>query len=142
MEILKTVFSYINAGAFFGVACFHYYWAFGGKYGYKAVLPEFPNNKKVFAPSHSITFIVATLFLIIAIGFFLIGRYPIVITTSAPSYFLYGLTGLTFIRAIGDFKYVGFFKKKSKSLFAINDTKYYSPLCLYIALSTAYIVIS
>ena len=141
MEILKTVFSYINASTFFVVACFHYYWAFGGKYGYKAVLPEFPNNKKVFTPSHSITFIVATLFLIIAIGFFLIGRYPIFIITSIPPYFLYGLAGITFIRAIGDFKYIGFFKKKSNTLFAINDTKYYSPLCLYIALSCIYIVI-
>jgi hypothetical protein len=143
MEILKTVFSYVNAFIFISISCFHYYWAFGGKYGYKAVLPESEStNKKVFIPGKFATFIVATLFLLIATGFFLIGQHPIVISTAIPSYFLYTMVGFTFMRAVGDFKYVGFFKKKSSTLFAINDAKYYSPLCLYIALTTAYIVIT
>ncbi|TKI67695.1 DUF3995 domain-containing protein [Lysinibacillus mangiferihumi] len=38
------------------------------------------------------------------------------------------------IRAIGDFKYVGFFKKIKHSQFARNDTWLYSPLCLFISL--------
>jgi hypothetical protein len=37
------------------------------------------------------------------------------------------------IRAIGDFKYVGFTKKVKSSTFAELDTKFFSPLCLVIA---------
>ena len=39
-----------------------------------------------------------------------------------------------FIRAIGDFKYIGFFKRIKHSKFAKLDTQYFSPLCLLIAL--------
>jgi hypothetical protein len=42
---------------------------------------------------------------------------------------------LTFlIRAIGDFNYVGFFKKQKKTIFGKADTKFYTPLCLTIAI--------
>ena len=36
-------------------------------------------------------------------------------------------------RAIGEFKYVGFFKKVRGSEFARTDTLLYSPLCLMMA---------
>jgi hypothetical protein len=39
------------------------------------------------------------------------------------------------IRALGDFKYVGFFKKVKNTDFAINDTKYFTPLCAFVAVS-------
>lgn len=43
------------------------------------------------------------------------------------------LIGAIFIlRAVGEFKYIGFFKKMKNSQFARLDTKYYSPLCLFI----------
>lgn len=37
-------------------------------------------------------------------------------------------------RAMGDFKYVGFFKKVTSTSFAKRDSSYYSPLCLGIGL--------
>ena len=40
-------------------------------------------------------------------------------------------------RAIGDFKYVGFFKRVRGSKFARMDTLVYSPLCLLLALGVA-----
>ena len=43
------------------------------------------------------------------------------------------------VRAVGDFKYVGFFKKIEGTIFAQNDTRYYSPLCLLISLNAFYI---
>jgi hypothetical protein len=140
MENLKIVFSTTNAILFTGIAAFHYYWSFGGKYGYKAVLPEIETSgKKVFAPGKLATCLVATLFLCVALGFFLISIKSTFVSASSTSYFLYTIAAATFIRAIGDFKYVGFLKKKSQSLFAINDTKYYSPLCLFMAVSSVFI---
>ena len=40
-------------------------------------------------------------------------------------------------RAIGEFKYVGFFKRVRGSRFARLDTWIYSPLCLLLALGVA-----
>ena len=52
------------------------------------------------------------------------------------NYGLYALAIVLIIRAIGDFKYVGFFKTVKDTPFADYDTKYYSPLCLFLGLST------
>jgi hypothetical protein len=38
------------------------------------------------------------------------------------------------LRAVGDFKYVGFFKKIKVTQFATYDTKYFSPLCVVISI--------
>ena len=40
-------------------------------------------------------------------------------------------------RAIGEFKYVGFFKQVRGSRFATLDTLVYSPVCLLLALGVA-----
>ena len=48
----------------------------------------------------------------------------------------YGLkiiAGIFLLRAIGDFRYVGFFKKTKATKFADLDTKYYSPLCILLS---------
>ena len=46
------------------------------------------------------------------------------------NYGLYVVVTVFFLRSIGDFNYVGFFKKIKNTQFAKNDTKYFSPLCL------------
>jgi hypothetical protein len=53
---------------------------------------------------------------------------------------LYPLAIVLIIRAIGDFKYVGFFKRIKNTPFARYDTQYYAPLCLYLGLSTLLIL--
>lgn len=45
--------------------------------------------------------------------------------------------GIVFIvRFIGDFKWVGIFKKVKGTSFAKNDTLYYAPLCLFLSISS------
>jgi len=44
------------------------------------------------------------------------------------------LFSIFLLRAIGDFNYVGFFKKIKDTNFGKMDSKYYSPLCLVIAI--------
>ena len=39
-----------------------------------------------------------------------------------------------FIRAVGDFNYLGFFKKHTGSQFSKYDTRLSSPLCLFLGL--------
>jgi len=47
----------------------------------------------------------------------------------------WGLASVFLARAIGDFRFVGFFKRVHGSRFAHWDTALYSPLCLVIGLA-------
>lgn len=52
------------------------------------------------------------------------------------TYGLWIMAGIFIVRAIGDFKYVGFFKRIKHTTFGQMDTKYYSPVCLIIGILT------
>lgn len=43
------------------------------------------------------------------------------------------------LRAVGDFRYVGFFKSVRDSRFATMDTWCYSPVCLALSIGVAYV---
>ena len=43
------------------------------------------------------------------------------------------LAAAMLLRALGDFRYVGFFKRVRTGRFAELDTKFYTPLCLALA---------
>ena len=49
---------------------------------------------------------------------------------------------VTTVRAVGDRKYVGFFKRVRDTEFARRDSRIYSPLCLLLGLGAAAIVVS
>jgi hypothetical protein len=129
-----------NTTLFLAISGLHFYWAFGILMGKKMksvseVLPEM-EGKPLFTPGAFATFIVAIglVFFAIISGF---GLLEIDIFKIFKPIFLYGnlLIAIIFMaRAIGDFRYVGFFKKNKTSKFAINDSKYYSPLCLLISI--------
>ena len=115
----------------------HFYWAFGGKWGSGAVIPTKDESHPVMNPG-----IIATL--IVAFGLLAFGLFPLIIIDVIhfilPGWLeksgLWIIAGIFGIRAIGEFNYVGFFKKYKHTKFSKNDTKYYSPLCLIISLLT------
>lgn len=112
------------------IAIIHIYWAFGGNWGKQQAVPTTPTGVPLFAAGFVASFGVgAVLFCFIALVNIENSDYiPQKIYTS-----LRALVALIFlIRSIGDFKYVGFFKKVSNTNFARLDKKYYSPLCLII----------
>ncbi len=135
MSILFTISKTLNTIIFIIISGFHFYWAFGGKFGSKAVVPEI-SSKLVFKPSVLATIVVAFVMLI---GAWLLWKPHI---NSYAKILIYGNLAIgiiMLIRAIGDFRYVGFFKKVKGTLFAQNDTLYYSPLCVLISLDAFYI---
>jgi hypothetical protein len=137
---MALILSVINALIFTIISGFHFYWAMGGKLGFDVVLPSNRDASKSLNPSKSITYIAALVFLGIAI-FYLIKAdlIPIPLPQLINNYGLYALASVLIIRAMGDFKYAGFFKTIKDTPFAIYDTKYYSPLCLFLGLSTVVI---
>jgi hypothetical protein len=56
-------------------------------------------------------------------------------------YGIWAIIVIFLVRAIGDFRYVGFFKKYRNTKFGKNDTKYYSPLCLLIGILGIMIIV-
>lgn len=143
---MTTTIAIILFLVFLFLSSIHFYWAFGGQWGKDAAVPTKDSNIKVFEPGLLST-------LIVAIGLLFFGlivlkaakefnlspfHWPALLSKYGP----WTIAGIFSIRAIGDFKYVGFFKKHRHTKFAKNDTKYYSPLCLIIGILTLVLIFS
>jgi len=121
----------------FLIASLHIYWAMGGKTASLAVLPQSSSEKLVFMPSSFMTFIVAISFYMMSLIYgHAAGFFQVSILKNYQNAILAFLAIVFLIRAIGDYKYIGFTKKIKGTPFSINDTKYYSPLCLSISITT------
>ena len=135
---MTTIIAIILFIIFLFISAIHFYWAFGGKWGSEAVLPSKDDiNTKVLNPTIIPTLIVA--FGLLSFGLFILivsGHIAFEIPHWLYKYGLWIVAGIFTLRAIGDFKYVGFFKKIKQTKFGKNDTKYYSPLCLTIGILT------
>ncbi len=122
---------------FLFLSSIHFYWAFGGKWGTEGVYPSKTDGSPMRPPSILATLIVAIGLLSFAAFYLIKAGY---IAVQLPLWLnkngLWILTGIFILRTIGEFNYLGFFKKVKNTKFAINDTKYYAPLCMIIALLT------
>ncbi|MBU9711850.1 DUF3995 domain-containing protein [Evansella tamaricis] len=127
---------YSSVGILTLISFIHFYWLFGGKRGFIASVPEKVEGDLLFTPKIIETLIVALGLLFV--GFMLLVQFdaiPFLKPTILTKTFCILFTCVFFLRAVGDFKYLGFFKRIKHSIFAKYDTKYYSPLCLYLGLS-------
>jgi Protein of unknown function (DUF3995) len=121
------------------LAAIHVYWAAGGRAGKGAAIPS-ADGRPVIKPTAFATALVAVALCAMAalvalrIGWlrlpFLAGNNVIV---QAGVWLIAAVFAL---RAVGDFRYVGFFKRVRDSRFALLDTLAYSPLCACLALLT------
>ena len=120
---------------FFALGMIHFYWLFGGKWGVSKALPTKEGGGDTFAPPKLATFIVG--FGLLSIGFLYLIKSRM-IEVQLPDFLMnYGLwiiPSIFILRAIGEFKYVGFFKKIKHTEFAKADTRLFSPLCLIIGI--------
>jgi glucan phosphoethanolaminetransferase (alkaline phosphatase superfamily) len=134
---MAILLSFINALIFTVISAFHFYWAMGGKTGSDVVLPSNTDGAKALNPSKLITYIAALVFLSIVVFYLTKANlidFPL--PKFITHYGLYALASVLIIRAIGDFKYAGFFKTIKNTPFAHYDSTYYSPLCLFLGLNT------
>jgi Protein of unknown function (DUF3995) len=138
-QLLMTVLlGFINAGIFILLGAIHIYWGVGGKWGMKQALPQnIGTEKPVFLPGIVACFIVALGLFSMA---FLTLNQADIININLPNvlknYGMYAIGTIFILRAIGDFKYAGFFKKIRDTEFGKLDTLFYTPLCLYLALTS------
>jgi len=120
------------------VALLHFYWSFGGLYGFDSASPKVEGQKE-FKVAKILIFIVACLIACLAILAILLTSNNSPLKELLP-YFGYAVSAVFIVRAIGDFQYLGFFKKVYNSSFSKKDTLYFSPLCLM--LGVAFIILS
>jgi hypothetical protein len=115
----------------------HVYWAAGGKAGKDAAVPS-ANGQPVLKPAPLSTAMVAVgLWAMAALVALRIGwlNLPALPGNGVVVQIATWLMAAVFaLRAIGDFRYVGFFKRVRGSRFARLDTLAYSPLCAFLAL--------
>ncbi|MDZ5472242.1 DUF3995 domain-containing protein [Bacillus sp. 31A1R] len=118
------------------VGVLHFYWVLGGKWGIRAALPEKIEGETVFKPRWIETLIVA--FGLIGVAFILLAQNNLLPFFTSNSFTKWSSIIFTFIfllRAMGDFKYLGFTKKIKNTNFAKYDTQLYSPLCIYLGIT-------
>lgn len=123
---MVVILSILLVVVFGVIACFHVYWAAGGRWGIEHAAPVNEHGKKFLN-----TGVVACL--VVAAGLILFSAYYLMLPSGMLSLAGWIIPFIFLIRAIGDFRYVGFFKKVKSSTFAELDTKFFSPLCLVIA---------
>jgi hypothetical protein len=99
------------------LALWHFYMALSSGSGHGAVPVE--GGTPLFVPSTRATLAVGVVLLLVGLS--------------------YALAAGLAARAVGEFRYVGFFKRVRGSRFARLDTNVYSPLCLLLAAGVAYV---
>jgi hypothetical protein len=122
---------------FAALSLIHVYWLCGGRVGQLAAIPEI-GGKPIFEPSAGATLVVAiglALCAVVIAG--TAGMLPLPFSQTGLAWMTRGLAVVLLLRAIGDFRLVGFFKRIHNSHFAHLDTVVYSPLCLALAIGAA-----
>ncbi len=125
------------ASGFLLISAWHVRMAFASASGEGPAVPSV-DGKPLFVPSARATLLVA---LVLALFAALVLATAGLVATGIPAIALtwlsYALAAGLAARAVGDFRYVGFFKRVRGSPFARMDTLVYSPLCVLLALGVA-----
>lgn len=133
---MTSAITWTVSGILFLLSGIHIYWLLGGRFGSAAVIPS-RGNEALFRPSKTATGIVAAVLALA--GWFVMelggGIDRILFAEWLLAYGGWFLSGVFILRAVGDFRLMGFFKRVQGTLFAKFDTLLYSPLCLFIGIS-------
>ena len=95
----------------------------------------------MFHPSRFATLVVAVALLAAAVISIWRGAFPQVAPTWIPRLGVWVFAAVFALRAVGDFRYCGPFKRVRDSEFARKDSLIYSPLCFLIAGLAAWLAV-
>jgi hypothetical protein len=130
----------VVAAGLAAIAALHVLWGIRGELGRSVTIPEI-DGRPLFVPTRLACFAVAGLLaaaawvLLVGSGYLPDLGVPWLATVGPAA------VGLVLLaRAVGDFRYVGFFKTVRESRFAVLDTWFYSPLCALLALGALWTV--
>ncbi len=120
----------------------HLYWAAGGSAWKAGAIPS-RNGMPVLSPGPASTALVGIALFGMAV---VVGSTAHLLPPVLPAGLLQSASATLALifaaRAVGEFRYVGFFKRVRGSVFATRDTWLYSPLCLLLAAMIALILLA
>ena len=129
------IFSILLSIILIGLGLIHFNWVVGGKFGFSESLPTKESGERVLNPKKIDCAIVGIG--LTGFGIFYVLKSGL-IEYNIPEWIMkYGswiIPILFLLRAVGEFKYVGFFKSIKKTNFGKLDTNFFSPLCLIIGI--------
>lgn len=133
--MLTTLAATINTLILLFLSLLHFYWALGGQWGADKAVPKSPTGENLFSPG-PLACIIVGIFLGLASVLFAvhIGFLDMTLPALIKQYGSLFIGIIFALRAVGEFRYVGFTKRITNSTFATLDSRYYSPLCLLIGL--------
>ncbi len=131
ITIILSIFLFLIFAVLGG---FHFYWLFGGIWGLEQAIPTKGKVSSLSIPKIA-TLLVGVVLVLFGLIYLIKSEF---INVQVPSWVTnYGywfIPSIFILRAIGEFKYVGFFKKIKHTEFAKADSKIFSPLCLIIGI--------
>ncbi|HEY4395141.1 MAG TPA: DUF3995 domain-containing protein [Polyangia bacterium] len=129
--------AWLVAAVLAALAAVHLYWALGGRRGANGAIPE-RDGQPLFRPGPGATLVVAGLLAVAsALVLARAGWGPDVVPPVVSRWGTWGVAVVLTARAVGDFNYLGFFKRRRGTRFARLDARFYSPLALGLGIGTA-----
>jgi len=134
-------------GTTFLLSLLHFYWASGGNWGIDSAVPSKLDGQQLFevGPLSCAVVGVVLMGLCWFYYFYISGwvggssciHYPSIFThENLPCLVILIIATGFLVRAMGDFKYVGFFKSVRNTKFGRLDSKYFSPLCFLLGIAS------
>ncbi len=123
------------------LAFLHLYWLFGGSWGKGSTLPtRAKSGERLFTPGPWSTLAVAAALIIAALivgwrG----GLLALPLPAWTPRLGIWAVAAVFLLRAIGEFRYIGLFKRVRGTRFARQDTLLFTPLCLVVSILAAWL---
>jgi len=136
---MSIAMALLVSSVFIVLALWHFYMASRSSTAPSGAVPSV-DGKPLFRPSARATVAVGVLLVLFA-G--LVAATAGILPLRLPGFILvgfsYALAAGLLARAVGEFRYLGFFKKVRGSRFARMDTFIYSPLCLLLSIGVAWV---
>lgn len=130
---MQTFLIFLQVAIFSLISILHFYWAFGGKWAFDDALPTNEKGEKILEPKAFECAVVGFGLILFALYYLQKGAFlNLPVPDWVMAYSGWIISGIFLLRAVGDFKYCGFFKRIKDTNFGKMDTKIYSPLCLVI----------
>jgi hypothetical protein len=137
---IRSIVTLTLAIVFGALAALHVYWAAGGVIGDSDAVPSRTDGTPLFRPGRIATLAVAVALSMAAA--IVLGRGGVLGPDNRFILYRAGawvVSAVLLLRTIGDFRYVGLFKRERRTRFARLDTRYYTPLCAALGIAVLYL---
>lgn len=130
---MYKILALLQSVIFLTLAIIHFNWVAGNKWGFDKALPTNERGERVLNPKKIDSAIVGFGLLLFCVFYFIKSSFfELHLPALVHDFAGWVISAIFIVRSIGDFNYIGFFKKVKQTPFAQMDTKVYSPLCLFL----------